>query len=111
MISLRMPGKAVVWPANIDSTKTRNHGRKISKSTSVDSPKLSEIEEAAKILGLEPVAVANASRPNAWWEKTGYVIVNKKGMSKSLLLKQIASAISKLRQARTTGDGSTRFKS
>jgi len=97
---LKQAGKAVIWPANIDLSKTRSDGRRMPKAQAVDSPKITEIAEAAGKLGLEPEAKQDASRPSCWWEKTGYVIVNKKGKTKSAILRVVAKQIIEARRAK-----------
>jgi len=95
---LKQKGKIIIWPANLDSKKTRREGRKIPKSIALEAPKLHEIEEAAKELNLNPISVKEAARPSNWWEKTGYVIVNRDEKSKISILKEIALRISKKRK-------------
>lgn len=94
---LKQPGKSIVWPANINSSKSRKEGRRVKRSQSLDSPKLSEIFESAKKLGLNPEIVERASRPSNWWDKTGYVIVDRAGRPKLRVLVEIAQAIQKSR--------------
>jgi signal recognition particle subunit SRP19 len=96
---MKQKGKAVIWPANLDSRKTRKEGRKVPKSIALEMPKLHEIEEAARNLNLNPISVKEAAHPSAWWEKTGYVIVDKKGESKISILRKISSNISSKRKA------------
>ena len=64
---------------------------------SVDSPKLSEIFESAKKLGLNPKIVERAGRPSNWWEKTGYVVVDRGDRPKSRILVEISQSIQKSR--------------
>jgi signal recognition particle subunit SRP19 len=90
---LKLDGKSIIWPANIDSTKTRKEGRKLPKTIAVDSPKLSEIQKVSQDLGLNFEMVDDAARPNNWWEKTGYLIIERGNKSKSSLLKEISLKI------------------
>jgi len=94
---LKQPGKAVVWPANLDSAKTRQQGRRLPKAKCVESPKLAELEKAATEIGLNPTAVADAARPSLWWQKTGYIIVDRRSKPKTVVLTELAQAIGKLR--------------
>ncbi|MEM3553151.1 MAG: signal recognition particle subunit SRP19/SEC65 family protein [Candidatus Bathyarchaeia archaeon] len=96
---MKKPGKIVVWPVNIDLKKTRSEGRKIPKKLAVESPKLEEIIEASRKLGLNPIPVFHAALPKEWWNKTGYVIVERKTEGKIQLLKNIANEINKIRKA------------
>jgi signal recognition particle subunit SRP19 len=92
-----MRDKIIIWPANIDSQKSRSDGRKISEKDAVPSPTLEEIEEAAERLGLNPVVEKDKAYPKEWWEVSGRVIADKK-KPKSILLKEIAAEIKKVRK-------------
>jgi signal recognition particle subunit SRP19 len=94
---MKQPGKCVVWPANITASKSRKEGRRIKRSLSLDSPKPAEIFESAKRLGLNPQVVEKAGRPCSWWEKSGYVVVDRVGRTKSRVLADIAQTIQKSR--------------
>jgi signal recognition particle subunit SRP19 len=96
---LKLQDKFVVWPANLDSTKSRKTGRKLAKGAAVQTPRLEEINEAAKKLSLEPELVTGKSRPSTWWEKGGYVIFPRNEM-RTAMLRSLASEIRKARAAR-----------
>ena len=96
---MKLHGKMVIWPSNLDTTKTRRLGRKLPKGQSVQSPRLEELSEAAKALLLEHEIVTGKSRPPSWWEKGGYLIVTK-STPKSNPLRSMASEVRKLRVAR-----------
>lgn len=97
---MKQPGKIVVWVANIDRNKTKRQGRKIPKSTSVDSPRLAEIEAAAKSLSLRFTSKPGVSRPSSWWEKTGYLLVEKGDSNRTEILRTIAKQVAKERPAK-----------
>jgi len=88
--------KLVIWPAYLDKTKSRQDGRKISSKLAVTSPTLSEIEQAAKRLNLNPIVEKDKAYPKEWWEVSGRVLVDKV-KPKSLLLKDIAKEIRRMR--------------
>lgn len=88
-----------MWPANIDSTKSRKHGRKLAKGAAVQAPRLDEVNDAANRLALEPEIVHAKSRPSAWWEKSGYAIIPRKD-TKADVFRALASEIRKDRSAR-----------
>ena len=88
--------KLVIWPAYLDKTKSRQDGRKISSKLAVTSPTLSEIEQAAKRLNLNPIVEKDKAYPKEWWEVSGRVLVDKV-KPKSLLLKDIAKEIRRIR--------------
>lgn len=96
---MKEKGKYVIWPNYLDSMKTRKEGRRIPQKIAVESPKLQEIEEAAKILGLTPTTNPNAAYPRAGWERKGCVLIDKKS-SKLTNLKKIAEKIHELRKSK-----------
>lgn len=93
----------IVWPANLDSSKSRREGRKLTKAAGVQAPRLEEIGEAANRLSVEAEIVPAKSRPSTWWEKGGYVILPRKGV-KAGVLRSLASEIRKARSAKTGQD-------
>lgn len=72
---MERPEKITIWPAYIDSDKTQNEGRKISKENAISNPKLQEINKAAKKLNLEPEIDRNKSYSKSWWENSGKVLI------------------------------------
>jgi signal recognition particle subunit SRP19 len=95
---LKISGRIIVWPANLDSVKPRTEGRKVAKGLAIPAPRLDEISEAAKRLFLEAELVPGKSRPSSWWEKGGYVILAKKGL-KTSVLRSLAGELKKSRAA------------
>ncbi|MCW3975111.1 MAG: signal recognition particle protein Srp19 [Candidatus Bathyarchaeota archaeon] len=94
---MKLNGKSIIWPVNLDSNKTIKQGRRIPKSTSIESPKLKELMTATKLLNLKFEVREDAARPNSWWEKTGYIIVEKDKAPKSIVMRQISKKIKTLR--------------
>jgi signal recognition particle subunit SRP19 len=88
--------KQVIWPIYLDATKSRGEGRILSMKDSVKSPVLKEIEKAALELNLAPVVESDKAYPKSWWVTGGRVLVDKKG-PRSVITKQIAAQISKIR--------------
>jgi len=93
---LRDKDKYVIWPAYINRANSRNSGRIIPKKRSLVSPDLKEIEQAAIELGLNPVVEKDKKYPKSWWEASGRVLVDKKGV-KSEIVRQIARRITQIR--------------
>jgi signal recognition particle subunit SRP19 len=93
---MRKQDKAIIWPTYFDSTKTRKEGRRVPKSLAVQSPKITEITEAAAKLGLKHEVVAEAGYPKTPWVKAGMILVEKKG-SKEQTIKKIAKQLLKAR--------------
>jgi signal recognition particle subunit SRP19 len=94
---LKRPGFLIVWPAHLDSSKTRGQGRRLPTSRAVKQPNLKEVWQAAMSLGYSPETKEKAAQSGSPWEKTGYVTVKKTGQ-RSTVLKSIASEIVKNRQ-------------
>ncbi len=88
--------KIIIWPAYIDSKKTKKEGRRISKKEAISSPKLREISTAAKRLNLNPEVENNKSYSRSWWESSGRVSVDK-NMSKREILLKISNMIKGMR--------------
>jgi len=96
---LKLDGKIIVWPANLDSTKTRLEGRKIPKGQSVQAPRVDELAEAARRLSVDAEITPQKSRPRNWWEKTGYITVPKKS-SRTELLRSLAGEVRRIRASK-----------
>jgi len=79
--------KAIIWPVNIDSKKTKNEGRKVSMEDAVSSPKLREISKAAEKLGLNPEVEKGKSYSRSWWENSGRVSVDKTIPKREIMIK------------------------
>jgi signal recognition particle subunit SRP19 len=94
---LKRPGFLIVWPAHLDSSKTRGQGRRLPVSRAVKQPSLKEVWQAAMSLGYSPETKEKAALSGSPWEKTGYVTV-KKAVSRTVVLKAISSEILKTRQ-------------
>jgi len=90
-------GKILLWPVYFDSNKTRQQGRRVSKSLAVASPKLEEIQKAAKDVGFQAEVVINVKYPKTPWQKTGYILIPKKG-SKTQMLREIAKKLINIRK-------------
>jgi signal recognition particle subunit SRP19 len=89
----------IVWPANLDSSKTRKAGRKLAKAAAVQAPRLDEINEAANRLSIETEIMAGKSRPSSWREKGGYAIIRKDD-TKGNTLRSLASEIKRTRSTK-----------
>jgi len=90
--------RVVVWPAYIDATLSRGEGRKVPIRDAVRKPRVDEIVEAAKRLGLNP-EVEDAKHPRRWWEQRQRVIVDKLG-SKLETLRAVAAEVRRIREER-----------
>ncbi len=96
-MSKKYKGKyIVIWPSNIDSTKSRSMGRKIPLKDAVKSPKKEELIEAAKELGIFIKFDEEKRYPKNWIYERGRLVV-KKVDRKIEILKKIARKISEMR--------------
>ncbi len=100
MTSRNYAGKRViVWPENLDSTLTRNQGRKLPVNECVPKPTIKEIIKAAEEAGLQPLVEEDKKYPKRWWFSQGRVAVLKTG-SKRKTLRKLAAALKDLRRKR-----------
>jgi signal recognition particle subunit SRP19 len=95
---MRKQDKAIIWPAYFDQTKTRKEGRRVPKNIAVQSPKIEEIQEAARTMGLKPEITAETEYPKTPYHKTGRLMVEKK-TAKEQVIKKIAKQLIKMRSA------------
>ncbi len=97
MLQRENKGKRVVlYPHYFDSKVPRSRGRRVPLDLAVRDPKPEEILEAARNLGLEAF-IENARYPREWWRLPGRVVVEKKGLSKTIIVQRIAQELSKKR--------------
>jgi len=66
-------------------------------SLSVEDPKLEEVVEAARRVGLNPIVEADKAYPKMWWKEKGRILVEKRA-SKTKILKEIALALKEVRR-------------
>jgi signal recognition particle subunit SRP19 len=93
---MRKQEKAIIWPAYFDQSKSRSEGRRVPKNSAVPSPKIDEVTEAARKLGLEPEVRPEVGYPKTPWLKTGMLLVEKKE-PKEQIIKKIAKQLLKIR--------------
>ncbi|HOQ18028.1 MULTISPECIES: signal recognition particle subunit SRP19/SEC65 family protein [Methanothermobacter] len=82
----------IIWPAYLDSRKSRSEGRRVPLEYAVESPTASEILRAARKLQLEASMESDRAYPPSWWESSGRVVVEYNG-KKSELLPKIARLV------------------
>ena len=91
---MRKQEKVIIWPTYFDQTKTRKNGRRVPKSLAVQTPKILEVQEAAKKLGLDFEVVTDKGYSKVAWVKSGMLLVEKKG-SKGQVITRIAKQLLK----------------
>jgi len=92
-----MAKRIVIWPAYLAAGKTKREGRIVSIRYAVKAPKIEEIEKVARSLNLEPEVEKEKAYPRTHWEKSGRVLVAKRGR-KGAIVKDIAKGIKELRE-------------
>jgi signal recognition particle subunit SRP19 len=93
---MRKQNTIFLWSVYFDSSKTRNEGRKVPKKLSILSPKLEELQIAAKKLGFQPKTKFDAAHPSKPYQKSGLLVLTKTE-SKGKTLKKIAKELCNLR--------------
>lgn len=94
---MRKHNKIFLWSVYFDSNKSRSAGRRVPKKLAVSSPKVEEIQRAAKRLGLQPEVVSDVAHPSLPWLKSGLVSLPK-DEPKNEVLKKIGAELSILRR-------------
>ncbi len=92
----KLDDQAIIWPVYFDINKTREEGRRVSKSQAVLAPKIAELKEAAERLGLESEINLEAHHPKAPWLKSGMLIVEK-NEPKEAIIKKLAKHLVKVK--------------
>ena len=95
---MRKQDKAIIWPAYFDQTKTRKNGRRVTRNLAVPNPKIEELQEAARRLGLKHEIAADSGYPKVPWQKAGMLMVEKK-VPKEQIIKNIGKQLAKARSA------------
>jgi signal recognition particle subunit SRP19 len=93
---MRKKNTILFWSTYFDLEKSRTQGRRVPKNLAVLSPKLDELQRAAKRLGLNPKVVSDTAHPCSPWKRTGLLIIPKTE-AKGIILKKIAKELYKLR--------------
>ena len=94
--------KVVIWPAYLSAGKTKSEGRIVARKYAVKSPKVEEIGTVARTLNLEPEVEKEKAYPRTHWDKSGRVLVTKKG-SKGEMAREIAKGVKELREKSKRG--------
>jgi signal recognition particle subunit SRP19 len=97
--------KMVIWPAYLAAGKSKSEGRLVARKHAVKSPKVEEIGTVARTLNLEPDVEKEKAYPKAHWDKSGRVLVTKRGSSKGEIVREIAKGIKELREKSKTKSG------
>ncbi|VFJ15458.1 signal recognition particle subunit SRP19/SEC65 family protein [Candidatus Nitrosocosmicus franklandus] len=86
----------IIWLDYFNKNLSREKGRKVSRSFAVYDPQVSELVNAIKSLGytIDKEHINDGARfPKRAHIKSGYVMVEKRGLNKNALLKSISEKI------------------
>ncbi len=86
-----------LYPAYFDSTRSREEGRRVSKSMAVANPTAEELREAAKILGYRVEVESEVAHPSKPYKAEGRILILGGGR-KTEILRAVAK---KLRSQRS----------
>ncbi len=90
-------GKFVLWPAYFDSKKTRGQGRRVNKSRSIPSPKVSEIKQAVEQTKFSYSLIMEAKYPKTPFLTSGVFLIKYPG-KKNQAITKIADQLIKIRK-------------
>lgn len=93
---MRKLDKAIIWPIYFDVAKSRKEGRRVPKNQAVQSPKITELQQAVDKLGLKNEVNLEAHFPKNPWSKAGMILVEKKE-AKEAIIKKIARQLVKIK--------------
>lgn len=86
----------IIWLDYFNKNFSREKGRKVSRSLAVYDPQVSELVNAIESLGytIDKEHINDGARfPKRAHIKSGYVMVEKRGLNKNALLKSISKKI------------------
>ncbi len=99
---MRFLKEVIIWPEYFDSTLPRRLGRRVPLALGVSRPKLRELLEACRNLGMECEEVRGKKYPRTWYQSEGYLLVKSPEESrKTELIKMIARELVKLRSRKS----------
>jgi signal recognition particle subunit SRP19 len=84
---MRKLDKAIIWPTYFDTNKSRAEGRRVPKNLAVQSPKITELKEAADKLGLSSEINLETHFPKTPWVKAGSMLIEKKEPKEEIIQK------------------------
>ena len=86
----------MIWPIYLDSEKSLNEGRKISKEYAIPEPRIKEVIKATQKLRYKYIAEEDKSYPGEWYNKSGRVIITSDDSKKEILI-NLSNAIKEIR--------------
>ena len=89
----------MIWPIYLDSEKSLNEGRKISKEYAIAEPRIKEIIKATQKLKYKYSAEEDKSYPGEWYNKSGRVIITTDDSKKEILI-NLSNTIKQMRETK-----------
>ena len=80
-----MGTERILYPCYFNAAFTRTEGRRVSKKHALKSPKIQDIERAARNLGISDVVIESNSHPAHWSRREGRIRLNWEGSKESLI--------------------------
>lgn len=87
----------MIWPIYLDSQKSLNEGRKISKEYAISEPKIKEVIKATEKLRYKYYAEEDKAYPGEWYNKSGRVIITSDESKKEILI-NLSNTIKQMRE-------------
>lgn len=86
----------VLYPAYFDSGRSRDEGRRVPRNLAIQGPKVEEVHQAAKALGLQAIIDPERSHPSTPFQKEGRVLIQG-NFVKSSVVRKIAENLKSTR--------------
>ena len=89
----------MIWPIYLDSEKSLNEGRKVSKEHAIPEPRIKEIIKATEKLRYKYLAEEDKAYPGEWYNKSGRVIITTDESKKEILI-NLSNTIKQMRETK-----------
>lgn len=89
----------MIWPIYLDSEKSLNEGRKVSKEYAVKEPKIKEIVKATQKLRYKYYAEEDKAYPGEWYNKSGRITITSDESKKEILI-NLSNTIKQMRETK-----------
>ena len=89
----------MICPIYLDSEKSLNEGRKISKEYAISEQRIKEIIKATQKLRYKYVAEEDKAYPGEWYNKSGRIIITSDDSKKEILM-NLSNTIKQMRETK-----------
>ena len=101
--------EVMIWPIYLDSEKSLNEGRKVSKEYAIPNPKIKEIIKASDKLRYKYVAEEDKAYPGEWYNKSGRIIITSDESKKEILI-NLSDSIKQMREIKKANKANKKGK-